>query len=392
MSQHLVLRLGAAANNPVNYAVVGETGEDIIESGTLRNVDEIELLRPYFKSDVIVLLPAGCFFYKKLTYPKRFSSSMKGTIPFMIEDDVASEVDSLEVVVLNNGGKQVDIMAYDKSYNEYVQSVMDKYGLLPSKILVDIFALPYNDGEVTVVNLAGEFLFRDKRYSGFSLNQSLATQYFKSMESMPKFLCLSEIPWNAEKNPAFVALPMGELAKGALKSKITLKDAERSQKKMFVYNKVMKPWIKVAAVLLALILVAYVGLISKYIALNRENTALKADMVAVFKQKFPGTTRVVNPMAQFKQLTNQTGDAEHEQSFIKRLGSMLGSFGSQAQMLTFSYDDNRHRYNIKLAYKELDDIEGIKNALISRGYKAEISDIKTDKDGKRSAIMTVEEA
>ncbi len=391
MSQHLIIRLGTGDDSPVNYAVVEDTNESVIESGVLRNTAEIQMLTAYFKLDLIVLLAGNNFFFKTITYPKRFNPSMKGSIPYMIESEVASDVDDLEVTVLNIQGRDVDIMACDKSYQQWVQSVLGHYGLLPSKMLVDIFTLPYQEGKVTVINLAGEFVFRTAQYSGMCLNQSLALKYFRAQAAPPSFHCLSEFPMDAEKDEAYVLMPMASMAFGALNCHITLSDAQRAQHRNFMMNTVIRPWLKVAVVLLAIFVVYYATLISNFFQYSAEGKHLKEDLVKVFKQKFPMVNKVVNPMAQFKQLTNQSGDAELEESFVKRLGEMLGSFTSKTSLLNFSYDDRRRQYHFKLSYREFDDVEGLKDALNGRGYSADISEIRSDKD-VNTAMLTVEES
>ena len=390
MSQHLVIRLGTGDDSPVNYAVIEDANESVIESGVLRNTDEIALLSPYFKLDLVVL-QSGCnFFFKTISYPKRFNPGMKSSIPFMIEGDVASDVDDIEVVVLNIRGKEVDIMVCDKAYQEWVRAVLNRYGLLPSKMLVDIFTLPYREGKVSVVNLAGEFVFRTSQFSGMCLNQQLAQKYFKGLETMPSFYCLSEIPQTAEKEEAYVIMPMASMAFGALSCHITLSDAQKAQQHSFLMDTVLKPWIKVAAVLLAIFVVYYATLVSSYFHATAEGKQLKNDLVKVFKSKFPMVNKVVNPAAQFKQLTNQPSEAELEASFVKRLAEMLGSFTSKASLVSFNYDDKRRQYHFKLAYKEFDDVENIKDALNNRGYRADISEVRSEKD-RNMVMLTVEE-
>ncbi len=390
MSQHLVIRLGTGDDSPINYAVVEDTSESVIESGVLRNTDELSLLSAYFKLDLIVLQSCNNFFFKTLTYPKRFNPSMKSSIPFMIENEIASDVDDVEVVVLNIRGKEVDIMICDKSYREWVRSVMTRYALMPSKMMVDVFTLPFREGKISVVNLAGEFVFRRTQFSGMCLSQQLAIKYFRGLENPPSFYCLSEFPFDAPKEDAYVIMPMASMAFGALSSHITLTDAQRAQRQNFLLGTVFKPWIKVAAVLLAIFVVYYATLVSNYFNYTGEGKQLKNQLIKVFKTKFPMVNKVVNPMAQFKQLTNQPSESELELSFVKRLAELLGSFTSKASLVDFNYDDKRRQYRFRLAYREFDDVEGIKDALNNRGYRADISEVRSEKD-RNTVLLTVEE-
>ena len=56
MSQHLVIRLDVSLTGVVNYAVIEDRDSSIIQSGTLKGVEELGNLSSFFSLDLIVLL------------------------------------------------------------------------------------------------------------------------------------------------------------------------------------------------------------------------------------------------------------------------------------------------------------------------------------------------
>lgn len=390
MSLQLVIRLGSSPSEEIYYAIIENDTKVVGASGVLKGISELTQIESYLELNAIVVLPSNNFFFKEIMYPKRFNVGMKNSIPFMIEDEVASDVENLEVVVLNIHGKSVNIMAYDKSFMAYVKSVIESYKIKVSRIIPDVFTLPYEEGKITAIALDKEWIFKSSKYSGFCLNETLLDSFFKVKEGSNNFLCLSPLPLDGNKNESFVESPIAKIAEGALISKMSLDGIESSQDHLFAISGFVRPWIKVLIILFVLA-IAYVGKIAcSYFAVSQENNQLHNELVKVFKTKFPQVRRVVNPMVQFKQLTNQKVTKPTLDSFIKHLYEVSASFSSKVKLLNFRYDGNHKIYTFKLAYQDFDDIDVLREALESRAYQVSVGEIRMDQK-QNTAVFTVKE-
>lgn len=392
MSQHLVIRLDVSLTGVVNYAVIEDRDSSIIQSGTLKGVEELGNLSSFFSLDLIVVLPCSRFFFKRIEYPKKYNQSMKESIPFMIESEVSSDIDDLEIVVLETKGHLVDIMAYEKEFFSQAKQIFESRDLHPSKYTIDCFTIPFMDKRVTFIDLDGELIFRDSKNSGMVMNTRIAKQYFKLAGEMPIFYCLSELPWPADKVYGLVPLAMGAIAKGALASNITPSGLVQSTGSFIWKHPLVRPWYKVGIAVAAVLLVSYGALIVDWIHLESKATTLRSDVKKIFKSKFPSVTKITNPMLQFKQLTNQNIDAgtEKDQSFVHHMADVAGSFNSKVQLQNFSYDRRQKSYKFRLIYKNLDNVEDIKKAFQTLGYESDYGDIST-KNGIKTLSLVVKE-
>lgn len=392
MSQQLVIRLGATPAEEIFYAVVDDRDYSVLESGSLKNAEELSFLESRSANGAVVLLPSCRFFFKQLSYPKRFSSGMKNSIPYMIEDEVASEPDELEVSVLRIQGRSVDIIAYDRSYLQQVKEELESCHIKAVKYVPDIFALPYQDGRITFAALGKDGLFRISATSGFSLEESLAQAYFASFTGNKSFICLSELPESVEgeREEQYAESIMEELARGAIQTRMSLEGIESTQDRIFAVSGAFAPWLKVA-VAAGILLVAYVGaLLCKYQEVNRENQLLKSEIVKVFKSRFPQVTRVVNPIVQFRQLTNQSRPEPGRQGFIESLYQVISGFSPQVKMLNFRYDGKGRVFSFKLSYHDVDVVDALRESLEDRNYVATVSELRMEGQ-KNSAVLTIKE-
>ncbi|MGN1357081.1 MAG: type II secretion system protein GspL [Succinivibrionaceae bacterium] len=392
MSQQLVIRLGATPAEEIFYAVVDDRDYSVLESGSLKNAEELSFLESRSANGAVVLLPSCRFFFKQLSYPKRFSSGMKNSIPYMIEDEVASEPDELEVSVLRIQGRSVDIIAYDRSYLQQVKEELESCHIKAVKYVPDIFALPYRDGRITFAALGKDGLFRISATSGFSLEESLAQAYFASFTGNKSFICLSELPESVEgeREEQYAESIMEELARGAIQTRMSLEGIESTQDRIFAVNGAFAPWLKVA-VAAGILMVAYVGaLLCKYQEVNRENQLLKSEIVKVFKSRFPQVTRVVNPIVQFRQLTNQSRPEPGRQGFIESLYQVISGFSPQVKMLNFRYDGKGRVFSFKLSYQDVDVVDALRESLEDRNYVATVSELRMEGQ-KNSAVLTIKE-
>ena len=392
MSQQLVIRLGATPAEEIFYAVVDDRDYSVLESGSLKNAEELSFLESRSANGAVVLLPSCRFFFKQLSYPKRFSSGMKNSIPYMIEDEVASEPDELEVSVLRIQGRSVDIIAYDRSYLQQVKEELESCHIKAVKYVPDIFALPYRDGRITFAALGKDGLFRISATSGFSLEESLAQAYFASFTGNKSFICLSELPESVEgeREEQYAESIMEELARGAIQTRMSLEGIESTQDRIFAVSGAFAPWLKVA-VAAGILLVAYVGaLLCKYQEVNRENQLLKSEIVKVFKARFPQVTRVVNPIVQFRQLTNQSRPEPGRQGFIESLYQVISGFSPQVKMLNFRYDGKGRVFFFKLSYQDVDVVDALRESLEDRNYVATVSELRMEGQ-KNSAVLTIKE-
>lgn len=106
MNEYLVIRLGAHALDPIHWLVWSQSELEIIASGCLGNgaAALAELQRAETGGRPIIgLVPGSEVLFREVSLPGKLTRQNLKALPYLLEE-VASEVDSLHLVVLGGQG------------------------------------------------------------------------------------------------------------------------------------------------------------------------------------------------------------------------------------------------------------------------------------------------
>jgi type II secretion system protein L len=109
------------------------------------------------------------------TAPQRKWSEL---IPWILEDRLLQAVEDMHFVIGavtdEDDKKQVDVTVVSKQDMREWLRIADNASVAPSALVPDYFALPYEEGRISIVWREGTFLVRDADGSGFSASPVLA--------------------------------------------------------------------------------------------------------------------------------------------------------------------------------------------------------------------------
>ena len=116
MSESLVIRLGTNAQQPVHWLVWSTQEQEIIASGILASAHALgELQERAGGRPVVTLVPGSDLIFRRVSLPGKYSRQAAAALPYLLEEQIASDVDELHLVVLAHQGNDVDLMAVDKA-------------------------------------------------------------------------------------------------------------------------------------------------------------------------------------------------------------------------------------------------------------------------------------
>lgn len=179
-------------------------------------------------------------------------------MPYLLEEEVASDVDNLHLVVLEQQANRVQLVAVDHDRMQQWLAWLDAAGLVAQRMLPDVLALPLAAEGWSAVALRDIWLFRTSACSGMQAESSwLAAALLQGFDPVPPITSYSPLPENVpgEWRAAPAELPLRLLADGALASKLTLLSGR--YRRQPEWQRLLLPWRKVglaAAVLLLLAL------------------------------------------------------------------------------------------------------------------------------------------
>ncbi|MGE6116571.1 GspL family type II secretion system protein ExeL [Aeromonas salmonicida] len=310
MSESLVIRLGTNAQQPVEWLVWSAKEEEIIASGTLASAHALGELRERAGGrPVVTLVPGSDLIFRRVSLPGKYSRQAAAALPYLLEEQIASDVDELHLVVLAHEGRDVDLMAVDKEKMQTWLGWLEAAGLKSQQLLPDVLALPQAADGWSALQLGKEWLLRQGPCQGIVADEPLLAMLL-AVEAEPVTIHshtpVPPIP-TANWQAADPELPMLLLAKGALNCQANL--LQGPYRPQTEYSRYWLQWRKVAVVAGLLLLVALTQRGVHLYQLAEQDKALKAEIRQVYTRIFPGETRIVNvrsQMAQHLKLLGQT--------------------------------------------------------------------------------------
>ncbi len=161
MSESLVIRLGTNAQQPVEWLVWSGGEEEVIASGTLASAHALgELQERAGGRPAVVLVPGSDLIFRRVSLPGKYSRQSAAALPYLLEEQIASDVDELHLVVLGHQGHEVDLMAVDKEKMQTWLGWLEQAGLKSRQLLPDVLALPQASEGWSALQLGKEWLLR----------------------------------------------------------------------------------------------------------------------------------------------------------------------------------------------------------------------------------------
>ncbi len=313
VSESLVIRLGTHAQQPVHWLVWSAQEQEIIASGILASADALgELQARAGGRPVVTLVPGSDLIFRRVSLPGKYSRQSAAALPYLLEEQIASDVDELHLVVLAHQGRDVDLMAVDKEKMQTWLGWLQQAGLKTLQLLPDVLALPLAAEGWSALQLGEEWLVRQGPHQGIVAEESLLAMLLAAQPEPVILNSHTPIPAMAAGNwrGADPELPMLLLAKGALTSQANL--LQGLYRPQTEYARYWLQWRKVAVLAGILLLVTLVQRGVHLHQLAEQDKALKAEIRQVYTRIFPGETRIVNVRSQMTQHLKNLGQAPQD--------------------------------------------------------------------------------
>lgn len=377
--EQLLVRLGASDTDPISWLVWSTTEEEIIASGELPNADSLATLSERAgQRAVIALAPSSEILLKWVTLPPRAGRKVLSALPFMLEDELATDISEQFFAIGPRVGDEQAVAVVSHEKLTLWQQWLASANLFCDRLIPDVLAVPKTENGWSILTLGEQMLVRQDTFKGIQGEQAwlLPTLgHFTAQQESPVVITnyagidLSHTP-NIKVNDAPLELPMHVLAKEALGSSFNLFQGEYKVKRQT--NTLWSQW-RVAAVLAVLVLTT--SLIDKSVSLYQlksENAALKADISREVKAGFPniGTYRNVKLklQAELDKLARSTGDT----SMLVMLDQLAGAFSTtKVTPQTLRFDANRTEIRIQAEGKSFESLEQFRREAENAGFLVE---------------------
>lgn len=409
MRDRLFLRLfnGSAQKNVSWLRYGAETrgvaiGSDKICHGTLQ-----EAAIEAHGCEVIVLVPASDVLLTRVDVPGRQRQQWKRAVPYALEEQLATEVDSQHFALGDRGEDgNVKVAVVSHELMQQWHDMLSAVGIEPAMMMPDVLMLPWREGTWTVFVDQQMALVRTGEVSGFAVDASnlvaVMVLLIAEQSVSPEAIVLigsqqASVQQDMVENDCEVPLEtlddqdvIGQMMVGFEHGKVlNLFQGEFSRREQL--GKMLRPW-RVAAILAGVwLLSAFAMLINDYSSLTKREAALREDIVAVYRQTFPDAKRIVDPLAQMKQgLRDLRGGSGVGDATFLELLAIAGKHIKSSRGVTLerlSYRNNKLELAVSVGSFQL--LEQLKQKISKeKGLLVDMGSA-TSRDNKVAAKITI---
>ena len=389
MSECLYIRLASHSSQKMQWLIWNASQSEVIGSGEVANASELSSLTEKASNrQVVAFAPACDVLLKSLTVPGKSQRAIKMAAPYMLEEDLADDVEQLFFAF-------ADIKVDEQGNNCFVAVVKDSLmqqwlawftqaNIVCRTILVDCLNLPLQGDDWSAIAIDDQILLRKGIWQGAVLDnvqwQLLANQW-QSVERVAKihrYSPLPELPVSIEVIAEPEELPLAQLVQGnalhnannsthqngALQKQANINLLQGQFVVKQKQSQAIKYWLWAASFCLCAVLLNLGLKSAKLYQLSNQQAAVEQRIIDTYKDAFPATkrVRVSTIRSQMKRKLAELGSAGNNVSFLPMLAKLQSAFDKVPGLKPSSlkFDGKRNEIRLQAQAKDYQSFEQFK--------------------------------
>ena len=370
MSEFLTVRLSSQKEAIIPWLVWSSVQQEVIASGEISGWEQLEQLSSYAEQrSIIVLMSASDVVLSRVEIPAGANRKIESMLPYLIEDEVAQDVDDMHFSILKKTGNIVEVAGIDR---DFLQSCIDELaslGMTVKRVIPDVLTVPVQQG-LAAVQLEKEWLIRKGDSHGICVDSEWLELFSQSdwVKEGDNFLPLTAytpLPelgladgqdWHFTPSPLVMQL----LTEQALQSKVNMLTGSFRVKSSSM--KYWRIWRKAAYAALVFLTVLIGYKLLETHRLEQQVQAYRAESERIFRVVFPEREKIPT-VSYLKRLMNeelnalQGGSAQGSVlQWLTPLPATLRSIqGMELQSIKF--DSNRGEVRLETTSKDFQSFE-----------------------------------
>lgn len=374
MKETLILLLGQSPDAPLRWAFTGDGA--ILEADIAPNLADLAPLAARAgDARVLAVLPGEQAAMRVMAAPPRAQSKFRAAAAFLLEDELAENLDTLHVATARHAAGAGLALAVKKTVMDDWREAFAETGIAPDHMAPDFALLPLEPSRAALV-CEGDRLFGVFGLQGFAIERPLADALAvmiadeDAVEAVTAFgdadterveYLDKPVEWRGGADDA----SMFRLYAGAVQTGAAPNLLQGAYRKRHDWRAAVGPWRR-AAVLAAACLVAVVaGVVADGVRADRLAGRLNGEALALHQAAFPDEASVAprdharrvlasgRESAQFLPLSTHFAETLEQHDAI--------------QVDRIRYNAARGEFSINLRFADINELESLKQALAARG-------------------------
>ncbi|MEZ8244001.1 type II secretion system protein GspL [Vibrio splendidus] len=365
MSEFLTVRLSSEPQSPVQWLVWSTSQQEVIASGELSSWDQLDELTPYAeKRSCIALLPGSECLIKRVEIPKGAARQFDSMLPFLLEDEVAQDIEDLHLTILDKDATHATVCGVDREWLKQALDLFREANIIFRKVLPDTLAVPLEDQGISALQIDQHWLLRQGNYQAVSIGEAWLPMFLQSdwvaageEEQATTIFSYTAMPsddvqqqsgleWQAK--PA--ELVMSLLSQQAITSGVNLLTGTFKTKSSF--SKYWRVWQKVAIAACLLVAVIVTQQVLKVQQYEAQAQAYRMESERIFRAVLPGKQRIPTVSYLKRQMNDEakkyggSGEGDSLLGWLALLPETLGQVKT-IEVESIRYDGNRSEVRLQ---------------------------------------------
>ncbi|CAK3693615.1 Type II secretion system protein L [Vibrio crassostreae] len=365
MSEFLTVRLSSEPQSPVQWLVWSTSQQEVIASGELSSWEQLDELTPYAeKRSCIALLPGNECLIKRVEIPKGAARQFDSMLPFLLEDEVAQDIEDLHLTILDKDATHATVCGVDREWLKQALDLFREANIIFRKVLPDTLAVPFEESGISALQIDQHWLLRQGNYQAVSISEAWLPMFLQSdwvvaddeeqattifsYTAMPSEDVQQQSGANWQAKPA--ELVMSLLSQQAITSGVNLLTGTFKTKSSF--SKYWRVWQKVAITACLLVAVIVTQQVLKVQQYEAQAQAYRMESERIFRAVLPGKQRIPTVSYLKRQMNDEakkyggSGEGDSLLGWLALLPETLGQVKS-IEVESIRYDGNRSEVRLQ---------------------------------------------
>ena len=378
MNEFLIVRLSSNKASPVQWLAWSEQQNEVIASGEIPNWDAMAELANYAQQrSVILLISSQDVINHTVEVPPGGARQFEHMLPYLLEDELAQDVDELHFSVIAKQGGDATVCAVEKRWFHDCLTYLSSCGLAVKQVMPDAFALPTVDG-ISAVEIAEHWLLKKSQQQAIGVDASwlsiiASSDWVKADDEYLPLYAYSPLPDLAlnegqEWQNVEPVLVMQLLAQGAIASKVNLLSGEFKPKSSL--GRYWKIWQKTAIAAGILLLVSLGHNWLKLRDFQAQADQYRAESERIFrsvsgKNRIPTVSYLKREMESQVNVLSGGSQVDTVLHWWMKLPETLKAVKSLS-IISIKYDSSRQEIQMEAKSKDFETFEKAREALSSQ--------------------------
>lgn len=392
MSESLIVRLSSQDEAPIDWLAWSESSRKAVDVGQLSGRQELAELVPLAESrTVILLLAAKDVILSEVEIPVGAGRQLDGLLPYLLEDDVAQDVEDLQFLLLAKQGSRASVCGVDRQWLSGVLDELTELHIEVRKIVPDVLALPSSSG-LSAAQIDQAWLVKKGAYLGLQVDKEWLElvkdsdwvregEEFLELQAhspLPNIVYAEDQHWQQAEARDTLEL----LAEHASASSVNLLTGVFKPKS--AWSKYVKVWQGAAIALLLFVAVQIGHSLLQVHQYQTQASAYRAESERIFHRLFPNRHRIPT-ISYLKRLMEDevhqlSGDSADSSvlTWLTKLPTTLGSVKGM-QLQSVRYDASRGELRVA-AFSQ--DFQSFEKARVALQKDFDVKEGQLGRDGK----------